>query len=467
MKKLLLAILILFTNQLYAQQRDCSCSDALDKLIAKVELEYPGFADKTQPKAEYNSFLKNLKKEALLVDNRKCENVLKQYTAFFKDPHLWVGTKESSVNTPKSATKSSTAINQAEFEKSISKSKDSLEGVWSTDGYRIGVKKVNENEYRGFIIEAQASVWKPGDLKFVANTDGQFEYIVMDKSVKKGHYVSFGQSILHFDEIGVTLVKQFPKSSMSELEIAQKLKELQGFYFRNITSKTAYLKLPSFEYAYVDEINKLIDENSQALENTENLIIDVRGNPGGTTDAFEKLLPYISGKSIRHTTAEFLATETYIQNLERYKNGLKTDSAKANTDRNIRRLKENLGKFVNYTATGAPVYIQEIKTAVRSPKNVVVLANKASGSSAEYFLFIAKQSKKVKIMGIPSYGALDYGNAYLVDFGCPTYQVFMPTYRAMRLPEYPIDNIGIQPDMYIDKSVKDWIGFAVDYLEKE
>lgn len=35
----------------------------------------------------------------------------------------------------------------------------------------------------------------------------------------------------------------------------------------------------------------------------------------------------------------------------------------------------------------------------------------------------------------------------------------------MRLPDYPIDNIGFQPDIYLDKYVKDWVQFVVDYLE--
>lgn len=101
----------------------------------------------------------------------------------------------------------------------------------------------------------------------------------------------------------------------------------------------------------------------------------------------------------------------------------------------------------------------------KSPKNIIVLANGGTGSSAEYLLFIAKQSKKVKIFGKPSYGALDYGNAFLVDLYCNEYQVFMPTYRALRLPDYPIDNIGIQPDIYMDSSIDDWVSFALDYLE--
>jgi hypothetical protein len=42
----------------------------------------------------------------------------------------------------------------------------------------------------------------------------------------------------------------------------------------------------------------------------------------------------------------------------------------------------------------------------------------------------------------------------------------MPTYRAMRLPDYPVDNIGIQPDMYLDSSVEDWVAFALKYIEE-
>lgn len=54
----------------------------------------------------------------------------------------------------------------------------------------------------------------------------------------------------------------------------------------------------------------------------------------------------------------------------------------------------------------------------------------------------------------------------MFDFGCPEYLLQLPTYRSSRLPDYPIDNIGMQPDIYLDKSVKDWIKFALDYLEQ-
>jgi C-terminal processing protease CtpA/Prc len=129
----------------------------------------------------------------------------------------------------------------------------------------------------------------------------------------------------------------------------------------------------------------------------------------------------------------------------------------------IEILKANRGKYVNYNQN--KVNISSISPAVKSPAQIVVLANNHTGSAAENFLLNAKQSKKVKLLGIPSSGVLDYANAMFFDYGCNNYKLLMPTYRSFRLPHYPIDNIGVQPDVYLDESVEDWVKFAVDYLE--
>lgn len=465
MKKLLYLFPLLLTYSLYAQETSCNCEQALKKLMTKVEAEYPGFSAKTKEPFLYDGLKEKLGAEARTADSTGCEKVLKEYTDFFKDPHLWVGKNGAPFTISGQGLKEKIDINIDDFQRKIYSTKDILEGVWSTDAYRIGLKKVGKDEYAGFIIEAKSSSWKPGDVKFKLFSDGSFVYALMDRSLKKGQFTLHDKHILFLSEVDVAFVRELPKPIASAAVIKSKLNELTGFYFKKLSAKTAILKLPSFEYQHLETINRLIEDNKSQFENSENLIIDVRGNPGGTTDAYQKLLPYISGKTIRNTGAEFLATETYINNLEAYKKSLDKGSPTENIDKNINKLKENFGEFVNFNATGEPVYREEVELAPKSPANIVILANKGTGSSAEYFLFVAKQSKKVKVLGSPSYGALDYGNAYLVDFGCPDYQVFMPTYRALRLPDYPIDNIGIQPDIYLDKSVKDWVEFALHYLE--
>lgn len=467
MKRLLLGLAFnILSFSLYAQQSDCNCAVALEKLIKKVETEYPGFAVKTKDGSSYKELKQKLAAEAGNAVHPACGTVLKKYTDFFRDPHLWVGSNGSPFASESSGRAASVTFDIRDFQDKAKETRDALEGIWSTEGYKIGIKKGSGNEYTGFIIEAKSTLWKAGDIKFRLFPDGSFEYLLLDRSKKNGRYKVYQEGILFLDAVGMALVRAVPLPSVTAAQLEEKLKELAGFYFKKLSARTSILKLPSFEYQHLGEIDALISQNRKHIEDSENLIIDLRGNPGGTTDAYQKLLPYISGKSIRNTGAEFLATQTYIDNLQTYKKGLDKNAPTEGIDQNIKKLKENLGSFVNFSGTNKPVYIENVELATKSPGNIVILADKGTGSSAEYFLFIAKQSKKVKLLGTPSYGALDYGNAYLIDFGCPGYQVFMPTYRAMRLPDYPIDNIGIQPDVYLDSSVEDWVGFALRYLEE-
>jgi hypothetical protein len=467
MKIIIYSLLLLFTNSLFAQQQNCNCNQALENLIVKIEKEYPGFADKTEDKFLYEKFKNNILKQAKETTNTDCPGVLKSYTNFFKDPHLWVGANGVAFSNPASKNEQPPAINIdiAMFEKTIKDSKDKLEGIYSNEMYTFGVKKTNSNEYTGFIINSKYEQWKPKDIKFRLFLNGKFVFALLDRTIKTGSYEILDGSIIHLEDVSVVMVKNVPAPALSKAQIDAKLDEMNSFYFKKITPKTALLKLPSFEYQHLQMIDTLIENNKLLLE-SENLIIDLRGNPGGTTDAYPKLLPYISGKQIKHTRTEFLATQTYINNLEAYKKTLDKNSSTEAIDNSIKKLKENLGNFVSLSETNSPdEQIQTITVVPNSPKRIVILANGLTGSSAEYFLFIAKQSYKVKILGKPSYGALDYGNAYLVDLACSGYQVFLPTYRVSRVSDYPIDNIGIQPDIYMDANVGDWVKYAVEYLE--
>ena len=465
MKRLLFLTAFLLANFTLAQQTKCNCSQSLDQLIDKVEKNYPGFLDKTKDKEAYMDFKGNLISQSKSSNDLTCQKILKKYTDFFKDPHLWVGADNRPFATETNGSAEKLNIDIKDFQKKIGSSKDDLEGVWSTDGYKIGIKKTKPDEYVGFIIEAASNSWKAGDVKFKIFSDHKFEYLLMDKSKKYGKYEFFDKNILFFDEVDVVLSKEMFKISAIFEKQQKKLKDLKGFSFKKLSEKTSILKLPSFEHHFLKEIDKLIEDNLSLLENSENLIIDLRGNPGGTTDAYQKLLPYISGKSIQHTGVEFLASQTFLTSLENYKKNLGKDESSEVVDKQIAKVKANLGHYYNHDEKGGLNRVQKIDVAAKSPKNIVILFNKGTGSSAEYLLFIAKQSKKVKLMGVPSYGALDYGNAIFTDFGCQNYQLLLPTYKAMRLPDYPIDNIGIQPDVYLDQSVEDWTQFATDYLE--
>jgi len=461
MKTIIYTLLILIIPLFSFSQNDCNCEQSLKNLIVKMESEYPGFKEKTTDTIMYSYFKDGLKIKSVSASNSDCYNLLNDYLSYFRDPHVrLIITDKSQVEKNEEKSDSKVNISRNEFFSHISKSKDELEGVWKSSSFpKAAIIKVN-NGYQAFFISDDTTKWDPNNVKFKLMANGQAEIIRSDNSIIEENYELFDGSIILLKNYNIVLIKEQPTPKLSEEEIKQKLDKIGGFYFTKLTDKTSLLCISSFEDQYVEQIEKMVSDNQQAIENSENLIIDVRNNYGGTYDAYDEILPYIITNNIRGVGQEFLVTQTLIDGVEDW---FDDEEGKEKARRWISMFEGNMGKFVN-TDT-ADVYISEIKIAKQSPKQIVILANKRTASSGESFVLEAKQSKKVKILGTPTFGAIDYGSVSLFDFGCQNYKLMMPTWRDMRLPDYPIDNIGVQPDIYLDKSVKDWVQFAVDYLE--
>ena len=70
-------------------------------------------------------------------------------------------------------------------------------------------------------------------------------------------------------------------------------------------------------------------------------------------------------------------------------------------------------------------------------------------------------------------GVLDYSNITPKESPSGKYDLYLPATRSRRLPENPIDNIGIAPDIIIPLEPKvqlfnrldDWAYFVKYYLE--
>ena len=234
-----------------------------------------------------------------------------------------------------------------------------------------------------------------------------------------------------------------------------------------LASNIFYIRISSFKYENITPVKNLIAKNKQQIEKSKALIIDVRDNFGGTDDVYQPLLPYILTNPLRIMNVEFLSTPTLINGLRDYAlQNIPKDSLKAvqQIEDDLREYKENLGKFVLYD--GKKVTIDTIQLHSKSPKQIIILANKNVASAGENFLFSARQSKKVKLLGTPSMGVLDYGSIREFKLECDNYTLYLPTYRSARLPHYPIDNIGIQPDVYLDETVDDWLDFAIKYINE-
>ena len=57
----------------------------------------------------------------------------------------------------------------------------------------------------------------------------------------------------------------------------------------------------------------------------------------------------------------------------------------------------------------------------------------------------------MKLFGRPTFGSLDYSNLRPTDFPSGKRQIWRATSRSRRLPELPIDGIGVQPDQLLKR----------------
>ena len=225
--------------------------------------------------------------------------------------------------------------------------------------------------------------------------------------------------------------------------------------------------LPPFTLPNAPEfVQEMLTSNEEILKNTPNLIIDLRNNPGGDDAAFTTLFPYIASNPITRKGGVFRATDENIISLRHELEAIQEypiykERLSPKLQQVLQLMETKKGQFVN-----GPDKEFASGTAMANPKKVAFLVNKNTASTAEQFILEAKQSTKTIIFGENTKGLADY--IEVRDWGLPCYgwRVAFSLARSPRLPQKPIDNVGITPDVKIGANEADWVEFVKNYLKK-
>lgn len=459
-----------------ALSQDCKCVEDFDRMVEKVKANYIGYRIKItdRNRADFEKYTAALRKKALNASDDDCVFVLDDWLKYFKDHHLFIlENPEFSESELKQMAANAERVQMSEadiknyLERNLAKL-DPIEGLWySADyDYKLAIiKDPRKKRFIGIVLETKSKTWATGQVKaeFRKMNDGAYKTVLyVDDHSKRNLESSIHKNILL--NIGIYgWGKTFPlkKGDENLLDID----DPQSPTLRIIDDKNILISLPSFlNESYRGKLKKLLADNKERILACETLIIDLRGNFGGSRHDL-LLAPFVLTGKVKDGEPNLILASAdnlaYLKMLkERSGNGV------SRMDSIIERMQANPDKIIPYQDE----QYYEPETIYPAPKNVAILMDRAVASAAEAFILDARQSKRVTLFGENSLGNIDYQQVGIYRLKCPKGGLLLgyPLYaRTRTLPEDAIDYIGIPPNVPIGKNTADKIQFIIDYYAQK
>lgn len=229
-----------------------------------------------------------------------------------------------------------------------------------------------------------------------------------------------------------------------------------------LDDSTALLTLPDFGQRARPAIDSTVRAHRDRLLATPFLVIDVRGNGGGWTASYGRVLPLLYTDPIHVDGMEGWASEGNIAEMRRMLHSPDTPEPIKAQIRTLAPLFEaNPGRFVPVAGNDTITF----DTVYPLPRAVAIIADRRCASTCEQFLLDAGQSRKVTVFASENTrGMLDYGNLRTVRLPSGLRRLAVPTTRSLRLPQNPMDMVGIEPGVRIPPGEADPVAFAARHL---
>ena len=232
---------------------------------------------------------------------------------------------------------------------------------------------------------------------------------------------------------------------------------------RVLSRRTLLLTLRSFNEKVREALVALLKARRHDLESHPDWIIDVRDNDGGWDSSFEPLLPWLVGNGHVDVGAWVHVTPANIAGWERAcgEGPARDARCAAFVDLVVKAMKvAKSGDDIS----GHVGYEPALASPGKRPARVAILIDNACGSSCEQFLLAARQGFGVKLLGRHTYGGLDYSNLRTHDLPSGRWRLWYATTRTARIPDQPVDDIGVLPDIYLPRGEGDTA--AADEVER-
>lgn len=484
MKKITMTLVLLGTITSLTKSQTNECIKDFDYLVQKIKADYPGYSDKvtTKTASELNGLEQELRKKIQLYPD-SCSKYLSTYTDWFKDHHLRISRLRTSSNANISKPELNYNFISADSLKALQFKKNSPEGIWhSYRGDIAIVKSTNDKDFVGVSISYRN--YKESQVVFTLTAENQSEYSLISYPYYSNFNPTSGKASIRLNGNVIELhddTRLVRKTNSETYDNALLFSYIPEFpngsniypLAMQLSDSTFYLRITTFG----DERgNKLTKKHWKEIISSPNLIIDIRNNRGGQDNYYSLLSDLIYTQPYESKGIEWYATKNIIKMYEdAIKNGDIRDGEEGIrwTKTLITEMKKNTGGFVIHPMMPIDKIVTK-DTVYAYPKRVGIIINQGNASSAEQFILTAKKSSKVTLFGNENTaGVLDYSNTMNENLPSKKYELIFPISRSRRLPENPIDYVGIAPDIMIPYPATEqlfdrldqWAYFVQNYLE--
>lgn len=451
-----------------------------DFVVEHMRRNYAGYPDKVPGHEDELAALTQSTRAAIAADPSATAAQIRTWLAWFRDQHVGLDERVDATAaagpTPEelaalerawAAGGERVTVTAAELraaERRPRRGRDPYVGLWESDDgvYRVLVQRPDAGaRWRGVVIASTTAAWVPGQIKFrLAIDDGRTTgaYAMRNhRELPTAVTVLAGGDLLRFDEVRSVFRRVGSRAELDRYAPAR------TFFLRPLSAQTLWLRLPDFRAEHRAQIEQLLTEHAALLERTPNLVIDLRNNEGGTDWSYEQLMGWLYTRPIYTPGVEFRVSAANADALEAYA----TDPAAGEDQRRVvvdlvARMRAATGPWVPFG--DRPLDIARYPTIHANPAQVGILITGA-GSSGEQFVLGARQSRKVTLFGGNTAGILDYSNVLTAALPSGKFTLRYSGSRSLRLPDEPIDNVGIAPDVRLDDADGDPIGYVQRWLE--
>ncbi len=441
-------------------QSKCDCVQTVDSVIVHIERNYPFFIFHSTLDSNYIQQKRIVRENSLKsTSSKNCHQIIQNFLSWFGDGHIGIS-YSGDVFKPKIIKDQNTQIWENLTEDAAKRhcdsvgSSDPLTGIWESyeSFYKVLIAKTKIG-YSAFILNTINKNWKKGEVKmeFIPSKAGKLvcTFYTSDHSIENPEFVLSG-NILEINKITVWN-RLYPRNGGEksvESYVSARYKWTQEF--RNWSKDVFYIQLQNLNAGVKPLIDSLIKENKVKIESAKTLIIDLRDNEGGDLTVFESLYPFILERPAIQFGTNYYCTPSNLKNYQKQLNELEgeIDSEFQMFAKEMQRFQGQIWKVSNDTLYPVPGF--------KKPEKVILLVNEKCKSSTEDFILTIKSGSNAIIAGTKTGGVADFEEVIEIPLPCEALILFHPIGFSNRLPSFPIDGIGIKPDIKLKSRSKAW-----------